>query len=106
MHAPFPGGSRMKRIVSMLALAAIAAPSLMGCASVKPVAASSDSVASLQGQALTIVTYDPKAEFMQMTWGEGGFALIGAAVAASNSSDLVKKYDLVNPSIQVAELMK
>ena len=79
---------------------------LAGCASVKPVAASNDSVAALQGQALTIVTYNPKAEFMQMTWGEGGFALIGAAVAASNSRDLVDKYDLVNPSVQVAELMK
>lgn len=96
----------MKRVISMATFAAALAPCLMGCATVKPVAASNDSVTSLQGQALTIVTYNPKTQFLQMTWGEGGFGLIGAAVATSNSSDLVKKYDLTNPSIQVAELMK
>jgi len=62
-----------------------------------------EAIASYQGQPLTVVTYDPKAGYLQMTAGAAAFGMIGAAVAANESEKLVTQYDLVSPSIRTAE---
>src|SRR5262249_41265979 len=96
--------------ICIVVFAAEIAPYLAGCAVVKPIAVSTDAVMSLQGYALTIVTYNPKAGFIQETWGNAAFEGInpvaGAIVTISEGKDLMKKYDLVNPSVEVAEKME
>ena len=100
---PFAGGQRMNSTTrAAFAIAGIASLAA-GCATPAPIAASPDSLPALQGQTLTIVTYDQKTNFMQMTAGAAAFAAIGAIAAASRSAELVKEYDLENPSIRVAE---
>lgn len=79
-----------------------AACCLAGCETVKPVAMSQEAMTTYQGQSLTVVTYDPKAGYFQMTAGAAAFGMIGALAAANESEKLVAQYDLVSPSIRTA----
>lgn len=85
------------------ALAVTTACCLAGCGTIKPVAMPQEAIATYQGQPLTVVTYDPKAGYFQMTAGAAAFGIIGTLAAASESEKLVVRYDLISPSIQTSE---
>jgi hypothetical protein len=88
----------------MAAFAAVtAACCLAGCGTVKPIAMPQEAIATYQGQPLTVVTYNPKTGYFQMTAGAAAFGVIGALAAASESEKLIEKYDLVSPSIRTAD---
>jgi hypothetical protein len=93
----------MKNMIKAVLTAGIAIFCLAACGTIKPIAASSDTLAGYQNQPLTVVTYNPKNGFLQMTAGSAMFGAIGAVAAMSESERLVKKYDLVSPSIRTAE---
>lgn len=95
----------MKNYYAAAMAAAFAAFCLAGCASSKPITASSETLSAYQGQPLTVVTYNPKKGFYQMTAGSAMFGAIGAVAALAESEKLIAKYDLVSPAVRTAETL-
>ena len=93
----------MKRNACAALAVATTALCAAGCTTTTPIRASVDSLSAFRGQTLAIVTYDPHARFLQYTAGAAAFGLVGALAAINSSNNLVKQYDLVNPSLRVAE---
>lgn len=95
----------MKNHSAVAMAAAFVAFCLAGCASSKPITASSETLSAYQGQPLTVVTYNPKKGFFQITAGAAMFGAIGAVAALAESEKLIARYDLTNPSVRTAETL-
>ena len=69
-----------------------------------PIAATADSLRPFQGQTLTVVTYNPHANFVQVrVGGATNLGAVGFLAGPSTDYGLGKQYDIVNPSLRVAE---